>query len=60
MEIAISSKPRRGRKPGKRTKCLEREEPSSSAPATLISAQSAKKTRKKTNPKNTSLTTVPL
>ena len=47
MEIAISSKPRRCRKPGKRTNCLEREEPSSSAPATLISAQSAKKKDKK-------------
>ncbi len=47
MEMAISSKPRRCRKPGKRTNCLEREEPSSSAPAPFISAQSAKKTRQK-------------
>jgi len=33
MEMAISRKPKRGRKPGKRTNCLERDEPSSSAPA---------------------------
>ena len=38
MEMAITRKPRRGRKPGKRTNCLGRE-PSSSATASSLSAQ---------------------
>ena len=41
MEMAITRKPRRGRKPGKRTNCLERDEPSSSAPAPSSAPSSA-------------------
>jgi len=72
MEMAITRKPRRGRKPGKRTNCLGREPSSSatasslsakatssSAPAISSSAPSAKTTRQKRTPKETYLTTVP-
>ena len=64
MDMDITRKPRRGRKPGKRTNCLELEPSSSatasslSAPATSSSASaisssapSAKTTRQKRTPK---------